>query len=116
MQFFGSCVLVQPAWIQKNCFTKYPRIKDLRLTLAKIYPGTMNTINDYYVYAPGTTNTIKFKPVPDIEVDDLDNKTDVNSTSVIKWDLENPSDSFMNLFFCIVLKRVYRQLVRKAEI
>ena len=65
-------------------FTKDLRTKDVRLTLLNLYPGTMNTINAY-VYAPGTTNTIKFKPVPDIEVDDRDAKKDMNSTSVIKW-------------------------------
>ena len=32
---------------------------------------------------------IKFKQSPDIAVNDLADKTDVNSTSVIKWDLEN---------------------------
>ena len=109
MQVFDCCISVQPAWIQKNCFTK-----DL-LTLAKFYPGTMDTIN-IYVYSPGTKNIMKFKPAPDNEVDDLADKTDVNSTSVIKWDLENPSDSFMNWFCCQVLKRVYGQMMREAEI
>ena len=92
-------------------FTKDLHTKDVRLTLAKIYPDTMNTINTY-VYAPGTTNIIKFKPVPDIEVYNLDDKTDVNSTSVIKWDLENLSDSFMNCFCRQLLKRVYGQMMQ----
>ena len=88
MQVFGCCVLVKPAWIQKNRFTKYLCTIVVRLTLAKLYPGTMNTINNYYIYSPGTMNTINSKPVPDIEVDDLDEKTDINSTLVIKWDSE----------------------------
>ena len=40
----------------------------------------------------------------------------MNSTSVIKWDLENPSDSFMNWFCCQVLKRVYGWMMQKVEI
>ena len=29
-------------------------------------------MDDYYSYAPGTTKTIKSKPVPDIDLDDID--------------------------------------------
>ena len=48
---------------------------------------------------------IKFKQSPDIAVNDLADKTDVNSTSVIKWDLENPSCVLMNWFCRHVLNR-----------
>ena len=87
----------------------------MRLKWKKPYPVTMDTINAY-VYSTGTTSTIKFKPTPDIEVDDLADTTDVNLTSVIKWNLANPSYSFMNWFCCQVLKRVYGRMMREAEI
>ena len=56
----------------------------------------LDTIN-VYVHPPGTKYKIKFKQSPDIAVD-LSHKTDANSTSVIKWDLENPSGILMNWF------------------
>ena len=67
-----------------------------------------------YSCSPGTENIIKFKPAPDIDVEDLADKTDVNATSAIKLDLENPSDSFMNWFCCQVLKRVYGQMMQES--
>ena len=45
IQVFGCRIPVQLAWIQTNHFTKNLRTKDMRLTLAKLYPGTMDTIN-----------------------------------------------------------------------
>ena len=82
----------------------------MRLKWKKPYPVTMDTINAY-VYSTGTTSTIKFKPTPDIEVDDLADKTEVKSTLVIKWDLENHSGNFMNWFCCQLLKRVHEKMI-----
>ena len=69
-----------------------------------------------YSCSPGTENIIKFKPEPDIDVEDLADKTDVNATSAIKLNLEIPSDSFVNFFCRQVLKRNYGQMMQEAEI
>ena len=68
-----------------------------------------------YSCSPGTENIIKFKPEPDIDVEDIADKTDLNATSAIKLNLEIPSGSFMHYFCRQVLKRNYGQMMQEAE-
>ena len=52
----------------------------------------------------------------DIEVEDLADTTAMNATSVIKLDLVNPSNNFMNRFCCQGLKIFYGQVMQEAAI
>jgi len=50
------------------------------------------------------------------EVQQIQSKVEVNSTFIIKRDLENFFDRFMNWFYCLLLNRIYRSMMREAKI